>query len=1620
MSLPHISSIFGIIANHIVRPGIVSVVGPASVNEGSAATINVTTSEIEDGTVLNWSISNAGDFSVSSGTVTINSNSGSFTVTPTADVTTEGAEVFAVTVSGTLAGYSISLTSSDITINDTSRTPTITNVSGPADVNEGSSASISVSTADIPNGTVLNWAVNNGTTTNADFSAVSGTVTINSNAGSFNIGTVADATTEGSETFTVTVSGTVSGVGVTGTSGTITINDTSLTPSIDSVTEPTSINEGSSGTITVFTTGIPDGTSLSWTIETPTSGTAAVSGDFSAASGTVTINSGTGSFTVSPIVDNLTEGEEKFRVSISGTVNSQSVYIITDDIIVNDTSTFGGTVDTVTGAPSPVNEGNDVTFTVSTSGFTNGTVLNWEALPVTNATNADFSPDSGTVTINSNSGTFVVTADEDYTTEGAQQFRTRVYGTVSGESFSIYSNTIDINDTSLTPGIAIVSGPGSVNEGLSATITVYTENIPDGTSLNWSVNHGTTAAGDFSSTSGTVTINSDSGSFSVATVADATTEGSETFTVTVSGTVLGTAVSGTTGTITINDTSTTPPTYAVTAPASINEGASGTMSVSTTNVSNGTTLYWTVTPSGDFGTSSGSFTINSNAGSFTVTPTADAVTEGAETGTIQIRTGSTSGTIVATDTFTINDTSTTPPTYAVTAPASINEGASGTMSVSTTNVANGTTLYWTVLPSGDFGTSSGSFSISSNAGSFTVTPSADATTEGAETGTIQIRTGSTSGTIVATDTFTINDTSLTPAMSSVTGPSSVNEGAAATISVSTANVPNGTTLNWTVNHGTSVAGDFSSTSGTVTINSNSGSFTVTPTADGTTEGAETFTVTVSGTVSGTAISGTTGTITINDTSTTPPTYSVTAPASINEGSAGTMSVSTTNVGNGTTLYWSVEPAGDFGTSSGSFTINSNAGSFSVTPTADATTEGAETGTIRIRTGSTSGTIVASDTFTINDTSLTPAMSSVTGPSSVNEGASATINVSTANVPNGTTLNWTVNNGTTQNADFSSTSGTVTINSNSGSFTVGAVADSTTEGAQTFTVTVSGTVLGTAISGTTGNITINDTSTTPPTYSVTAPASINEGSAGTMSVSTTNVGNGTTLYWTVTPSGDFGTSSGSFTINSNAGSFTVTPTADATTEGAETGTIQIRTGSTSGTIVASDTFTINDTSLTPAMSSVTGPSSVNEGASATINVSTANVPNGTTLNWAVNNVTTQNADFSSTSGTVTINSNSGSFTVGAVADSTTEGAQTFTVTVSGTVLGTSISGTTGSITINDTSQTPVPTYSVTAPASINEGSAGTMNVSTTNVANGTTLYWSVEPAGDFGTSSGSFSISSNAGSFTVTPTADATTEGAETGTIRIRTGSTSGTIVASDTFTINDTSQTPAPTYSVTAPASINEGSAGTMNVSTTNVANGTTLYWTVTPSGDFGTSSGSFSISSNAGSFTVTPTADSTTEGAETGTIQIRTGSISGTIVATDTFTINDTSTAPPVTAPSGFFSVNSSGNGAYAKIRLTVSNDGDWYVDDISTGSGSSNFSNGSQGTWLNSGSASDYDIKIDFQDGTSPDNVWLNLGTNRVWEIQMEEDSLADEGSLSIRNASTLTVLATSTITLEAEHFP
>lgn len=212
------------------------------------------------------------------------------------------------------------------------------------------------------------------------------------------------------------------------------------------------------------------------------------------------------------------------------------------------------------------------------------------------------------------------------------------------------------------------------------------------------------------------------------------------------------------------------------------------------------------------------------------------------------------------------------------------------------------------------------------------------------------------------------------------------------------------------------------------------------------------------------------------------------------------------------------------------------------------------------------------------------------PTSINEGATGTFNFNTTNLPGGTTLYWTIDNITTSSADFTATSGSFIIagpkSNQTGSFNISVVADLSTEGSEIFTVSVRLGGVGGPVVATSSSVTVNDTSRTPQATFTSVPTSINEGATGTFNVSTTNIDNGTTVYWTInnvtTGSGDFTATSGSFVVSGNAGSFSVTTTADQTTEGAETFTVSVRYGSTSGTQLAvSASVTINDTSVTPA-------------------------------------------------------------------------------------------------------------------------------------------------------------------------------------------------------------------------------------------------------------------------------------------------------------------------------------------------------------------------------------------------------------------------------------------------------
>ena len=133
-------------------------------------------------------------------------------------------------------------------------------------------------------------------------------------------------------------------------------------------------------------------------------------------------------------------------------------------------------------------------------------------------------------------------------------------------------------------------------------------------------------------------------------------------------------------------------------------------------------------------------------------------------------------------------------------------------------------------------------------------------------------------------------------------------------------------------------------------------------------------------------------------------------------------------------------------------------------------------------------------------------------------------------------------------------------------------------------------------------------------------------------------------------------------------------------------------------------------LTPAAASV------NEGATIAFNLSTQNVANGTVYTYQITGVSPSDVVGGVLSGTVTVNSGAGTISVPLAADSVTEGAETLTVTLIGTGQATAP---TASVTVNDTSLTPVSTYALTSgidtigsgPTSGN--SSGTADLNTLN-------------------------------------------------------------------------------------------------------------------------------------------------------------------------------------------------------------------------------------------------------------------------------------------------------------------
>lgn len=449
---------------------------------------------------------------------------------------------------------------------------------------------------------------------------------------------------------------------------------------------------------------------------------------------------------------------------------------------------------------------------------------------------------------------------------------------------------------------------------------------------------------------------------------------------------------------------------------------------------------------------------------------------------------------------------------------------------------------------------------------------------------------------------------------------------------------------------------------------------------------------------------------------------------------------------------------------------------------------------------------------------------------------------------------------------------------------------------------------------------------------------------TINVSSTGVElTGQTIYWEIifgtnSNSGHFSTTSGTFTQSSSqTGSFSfVLNYTGNPSKGTANWQIRLREDNSSGRILfTSNTFNTPAISLNSSWS--TNP--VNEGSGTYLNLYINNcgtynthyhyigVYTGTTSSWA---------DFDNWSDNFYLWGSSQSYYYQLKADVTTEGTENFQFALySGA--GYNL-GTISSLGVNDTSQTPSASVSMTGGVTsdtVNEGSTVTFTSTLTNFSSGT-LYWTISAGSGLGnsdfsspasavTAGGSFSVSSSTGSFNLTINPDYFTEGTESFTVQIRLNSTSGTVIGqSSSISINDSTVTPAATISLSA-TTIDEGTSVTATVNTSNYPTGT-LYWDIVDftgnykASDFSSVSGSFAISSNAGSFTVTPASDGYTEGAESFKIRIR-HLIPQTTTYVDVVTssiINITDTSTGGSEPSALYSFSSF---TFTNVNITGQN---------------------------------------------------------------------------------------------------
>ncbi len=947
------------VAVHNVAPTLV-ISGASDVNEGSAYTLNLSSSDPGADTIAQWSI-NWGD-----GTQVVSGN-------PTSVVHTyaDGNASYTISATATDEDGTFSANSVSVSVHDVA--PTLA-ISGAPNVNEGSSYTLNLSSSDPGSDTISQWSINWGDSTQI----VSG-----------NPANVLHTYADGDANYTISATatnedgtysaGNVVLVAVLNVAPTLVISGAADVDEASSYTLNLSSSDPGTDTITQWTINWGDGTQVVSGNPASVAHTYADGDAGYSISATATDEDGTfaAGNTVAVAVHNVAP---TLAISGASDVNEGSNYALNlsssdpgTDTITQWTINWGDGAQIVSGNPTSVLHtyaDGDAGYSISATAtdedgtFAAGNTVSVAVhnvaptLAISGASDVNegssyslnlSSSDPGTDTIsqwtvNWGDGTQVVSGNPTSVShtyaDGDANYTISATATDEDGTYAA-SNTVGVAIHNVAPTLAI-SGAADVDEGSSYTLNLSSFDPGADTISQWNINWGDSTqivSGNPSSVSHTYA-DGDAGYTISATATDED----------------GTYAAGSTVRVAVHNVA---PTLTISGAADVNESSSYSLNLSSFDPGTDTISLWTVnwgdgTQVVSGNPSSVSHTYADGDASYTISATATD-----EDGTF------TAGNTVAVAVHNVA------PTLALSGATNVNEGSSYTLGLSSSDPGADTISQWTINWGDGIQTVAGNPSSVSHTyadGDANYTIIATATDE--------------DGTFVAGNTVGVNVHNVAPTLT-ITGAATVSEGSSYTLGLSSSD-PGADTINhWTINWGDStqvVAGNPSSVSHTY--------------ADGT----NTYTISATATdEDGTYAAGNTVGVTVSNVA---PTLAISGAASVNEGSSYTLNLSSSDPGADTINHWTI----NWGDSTQVVAGNPS----SVTHTY---ADGTVAYTISATATDEDGTFAGGNTVGVTVNNVAPTLA-ISGASSVNEGSTYTLNLSKSD-PGADTINhWTINWGDT--------------------------------------------------------------------------------------------------------------------------------------------------------------------------------------------------------------------------------------------------------------------------------------------------------------------------------------------------------------------------------------------------------------------------------------------------------------------------------------------------------------------------------------------------------------------------------------------------------------------------------